>query len=109
MIISSDKFASLALIGEAQYPNVSLKTADMGKHFITSLTILLSTCPAFGVEQLELLKPSASSKCTRCDRPDMVADQLVVKLGVGWPFMIKAPTLESLLGYTELFCGFRFR
>ena len=72
MIISSNKFASLALIGEAQYPNVSLKTADMGKHFITSLTILLSTCPAFGVEQLELLKPSASNKCTRCDRPDSV-------------------------------------
>ena len=71
-IILSNKFASLALIGEAQYPNVSLKTADMGKHFITSLTILLSTCPAFGVEQLELLKPSASNKCTRCDRPDDV-------------------------------------
>ena len=70
MIISSNKFASLALIGEAQYPNVSFETADMGKHFITSLTILLSTCPAFGVEQLELLKPSASNKCTRCDRPD---------------------------------------
>jgi len=32
----------------------------------------LSTCPAFGVEQLELLKPSASNKCTRCDRPDDV-------------------------------------
>ena len=72
MIISSNKFASLALIGEAQYPNVSTKTADMGKHFITSLTILLSTCPAFGVEQLELLKPSAPNNCTRCDRPDSV-------------------------------------
>ena len=72
MIISSNKFASLAFIGEAQYPNVSTKTADMGRHFITSLTILLSTCPAFGVEQLELLKPSASNNCTRCDRPDSV-------------------------------------
>ena len=70
MIISSNKFASLALIGEAQYPNVSFKTADMGKHLITSLTILLLTSPAYGVEQLELLKPSASKKCTRCDRPD---------------------------------------
>ena len=70
MIISNNKFASLALIGEAQYPNVSFKTADMGKHFITSLTILLLTSPAYGVEQLELLKPSASNKCTRCDRPD---------------------------------------
>ena len=72
MIISSNKYASLALVGEAQYQTVSFKTADMGKHFITSLTILLSTCPAFGVEQLELLKPSASNKCTRCDRPDSV-------------------------------------
>ena len=36
---------------------------------ITSLTILLLTCIAFGVEQLELLKPSASKKCIRCDRP----------------------------------------
>ena len=70
MIISSNKFASLALIGEAQYINVSFKTADMGKHLITSLTILLLTSPAYGVEQLELLKPSASKKCTRCDRPD---------------------------------------
>ena len=70
MIISNNKFASLALIGEAQYPNVSFKTADMGKHLITSLTILLLTSPAYGVEQLELLKPSASKKCTRCDRPD---------------------------------------
>ena len=72
MIISNNKFASLALVGEAQYQTVSFKTADMGKHFITSLTILLSTCPAFGVEQLELLKPSASNKFTRCDRPDSV-------------------------------------
>ena len=70
MIISNNKFASLVLIGEAQYPNVSFKTADMGKHLITSLTILLLTSPAYGVEQLELLKPSASKKCTRCDRPN---------------------------------------
>ena len=70
MIISNNKFASLALIGEAQYPNVSFKTADMGKHLITSLTILLLTSSAFGVEQLELLKPSASKKCIHCDRPN---------------------------------------
>ena len=38
----------------------------------------------------------------------MVADQLVVKLGVGWPFMIKVLTLESLLGYTGVFCSFGF-
>ena len=72
MIVSSNKYASLALIGKAQYQTVSFKTADMGKHLTTSLTILLSTSPAFGVEQLELLKPSASNKCTRCDRPDSV-------------------------------------
>ena len=70
MIISNNKFASQALIGKAQCQTVSFKTADMGKHLITLLTIFLSTCPAFGVEQLELLKPSASKKCTRCDRPD---------------------------------------
>ena len=69
MIVSSNKFASLALIGKAQYQTVSFKTADMGKHFITSLTILLLTSSAFGVEQLELLKPSASKKCIHCDRP----------------------------------------
>ena len=50
--------------------NLSFKTAYMKKHFITSLTILFLIYPAFGVEQLELLKPSASNKCTRCDRPD---------------------------------------
>ena len=72
MIVSSNKFASLALIGKAQYQTVSFKTADMGKHLTTSLTILLLTSSAFGVEQLELLKPSASNKCTRCDRPDSV-------------------------------------
>ena len=72
MIVSSNKFASLALIGKAQYQTVSFKTADMGKHLTTSLTILLLTSPAYGVEQLELLKPSASNKCTRCDRPDSV-------------------------------------
>ena len=70
MIISRNKFASLALVGEAQYQIVSLETANMEKHLITSLTILLLTCPAFGVEQLELLKPSESKKCIRCDRPD---------------------------------------
>ena len=70
MIISRNKFASLALVGEAQYQIVSLETANMEKHLITSLTILLLTCPAFGVEQLELLEPSASKKCIRCDRPD---------------------------------------
>ena len=42
----------------------------MGKQLITSLTILLLTSSAFGVEQLELIKPSASKKCIRCDRPD---------------------------------------
>ena len=42
----------------------------MGKQLITSLTILLLTSSAFGVEQLELLKPSESQKCIRCDRPD---------------------------------------
>ena len=42
----------------------------MGKQLITSLTILLLTSSAFGVEQLELLKPSESKKCIRCDRPD---------------------------------------
>ena len=72
MIVSSNKFASLALIGKAQYQTVSFKTADMGKHLTTSLTILLLTSLAFGVEQLELLKPSASNRCTRCDRPDSV-------------------------------------
>ena len=70
MIISKNKFASLALVGEAQYQIVSLETANMEKHLITSLTILLLTCPAFGVEQLELLEPSESKKCIRCDRPD---------------------------------------
>ena len=70
MIISSNKFASLALVGEAQYQTVSFKTADMGKHLTASLTILLLTSPAYGVEQLELLKPSESKKCIRCDRPD---------------------------------------
>ena len=70
MIISSNKFASLALIGEAKYPNVSSKTAYMKKHLITSLMILLLTSSAFGVEQLELLKPSASKKCIHCDRPN---------------------------------------
>ena len=70
MIISNNKFASQALIGKAQCQTVSFKTADMGKHLITLLTIFLSTCPAFGVEQLELLKPSASKKCIRCDHPD---------------------------------------
>ena len=70
MIISRNKFASLSLVGEAQYQIVSLETANMEKHLITSLTILLLTCPAFGVEQLELLEPSESKKCIRCDRPD---------------------------------------
>lgn len=42
----------------------------MGKQLITSLTILLLTSSAFGVEQLELLKPLASKKCIRYDRPD---------------------------------------
>jgi hypothetical protein len=70
LIISRNKFASLALVGEAQYQIVSLETANMEKHLITSLTILLLTCPAFGVEQLELLEPSESKKCIRCDRPD---------------------------------------
>ena len=70
MIISRNKFASLALVGEAQYQIVSLETANMEKHLITSLTILLLTCPAFGVEQLELLEPSESKKCIRCDRHD---------------------------------------
>ena len=70
MIVSSNKFASLALIGKAQYQTVSFKTADMGKYLITSLTILLLTSSAFGVEQLELLKPSASKKCIHCDRPN---------------------------------------
>ena len=70
MIISRNKFASLALVGEAQYQIVSLETANMEKHLIISLTILLLTCPAFGVEQLELLEPSESKKCIRCDRPD---------------------------------------
>ena len=51
---------------------MSFKNANMEKHFIESLMIFLFTCPAFGVEQLELLKPSASNKCTRCDRPDSV-------------------------------------
>ncbi len=32
--------------------------------------IFLFTCPAFGVEQLELIKPSESQKCIHCDRPD---------------------------------------
>jgi len=70
LIISSNKFASLALIGKAQYQTVSFKTADMEKHLTTSLTILLLTSSAFGVEQLELLKPSASKKCIHCDRPN---------------------------------------
>ena len=70
MIISRNKFASLALVGEAQYQIVSLETANIEKHLITSLTILLLTCPASGVEQLELLEPSESKKCIRCDRPD---------------------------------------
>ena len=70
MIVSSNKFASLALIGKAQYQTVSFKTSDMGKHLTTSLTILLLTSSAFGVEQLELLKPSASKKCIHCDRPN---------------------------------------
>ena len=70
MIVSSNKFASLALIGKAQYQTVSFKTADMGKHLTTSLPILLLTSSAFGVEQLELLKPSASKKCIHCDRPN---------------------------------------
>ena len=70
MIISRNKFASLALVGEAQYQIVSLETANMEKHLITSLTILLLTCPAFGVEQLELLEPSESKKCIRWDRPN---------------------------------------
>jgi hypothetical protein len=42
----------------------------MEKHLTTSLMILLLTSPTFGVEQLELLKPSESQKCIRCDRPD---------------------------------------
>ena len=42
----------------------------MCKQLITSLTILLLTSSAFGVEQLELIKPSASKKCIRRDRPD---------------------------------------
>ena len=70
MIISRNKFASLALICEEQHPNVSLKTTDMEKHLTTSLMILLLTSPTFGVEQLELLKPSESKKCIRCDRSD---------------------------------------
>jgi len=70
LIVSSNKFASLALIGKAQYQTVLFKTADMGKHLTTSLTILLLTSSAFGVEQLELLKPSASKKCIHCDRPN---------------------------------------
>jgi len=70
LIILRNKFASLALICEAQHPNVSLKTTDMEKHLTTSLMILLLTSPTFGVEQLELLKPSESQKCIRCDRPD---------------------------------------
>ena len=70
MIISNNKFESLALIGKAQYQTVSFKTADMGKQLTTSLTILLLTSSAFGVEQLELLKPSASKKCIHCDRPN---------------------------------------
>ena len=53
-----------------QTDNISSKTADMGKQLITSLTILLLTSSAFGVEQLELLKPSASKKCIHCDRPN---------------------------------------
>ena len=70
MIVSSNKFASLALIGKAQYQTVSFKTDDMLKHLTTSLTILLLTSSAFGVEQLELLKPSASKKCIHCDCPN---------------------------------------
>ena len=70
MIVSRNKFASLALVGEAQYQIMSLETANMGKHLITSLMILLLTYPAFGVEQLELTKPSESQKCIHCDRPD---------------------------------------
>ena len=36
----------------------------------------------------------------------MVANQLVVKLGVGGPFVIKAPTLESLLQNAEVLSSF---
>ena len=68
--ISRNRFAPLALVGEAQYQIVSFKNANMEKHFITSLMIFLFTCPAFGVEQLELTKPSESQKCIHCDRPD---------------------------------------
>ena len=70
LIISRNKFAPPALVGEAQYQIVSFKNANMEKHFITSLMIFLFTCPAFGVEQLELTKPSESQKCIHCDRPD---------------------------------------
>ena len=65
-----DSVAWTVARGEAQYQTVSFKTADMGKLFITSLTILLLTFSAFGVEQLELLKPIDFKKCIRCDRPD---------------------------------------
>ena len=68
--ISRNRFAPLALVGEAQYQIVSFKNANMEKHFITSLMIFLFACPAFGVEQLELTKPSESQKCIHCDRPD---------------------------------------
>ena len=70
LIISRNKFAPPALVGKAQYQIVSFKNANMEKHFITSLMIFLFTCPAFGVEQLELTKPSKSKKCIHCDRPD---------------------------------------
>ena len=39
----------------------------------------------------------------------MITDQFAIELGVGGPFVIKAPTLESLLGYTKIVGLCRFR
>ena len=39
----------------------------------------------------------------------MIADQFAIELGVGRPFVIKALTLEGLLGYTKIVGCVRFR
>ena len=38
----------------------------------------------------------------------MITDQFAIELGVGGSFVIKAPALGSLLGYTEVFCSLGF-
>ena len=38
----------------------------------------------------------------------MITDQFAIELDAGESFVIKAPTSESLLGYTEVFCSLGF-